>query len=72
MFEEKEIKLPVASINTTSGLVSYLQLVDTTSSEMFATTRKDTSEIETRCIIYPSVELPKEEKCLHRPQLSAR
>jgi len=38
---EKEMKMPIASTNTISGLVSVLQLVDTTPSEMFATVRID-------------------------------
>ena len=59
MFEKKDIKMPIASTNTTSGLVSALQLVDTTSSEMFATVRNDTSESEIQRIIYSPVELPK-------------
>jgi len=58
---EKEIKMPVASTNTTSGLVSVLQLVDTTPSEMFATVRNDTSELEVQRIIYSPIELPKKE-----------
>jgi len=62
MFEEKEMKIPVISVNTTSGLVSAQQIVDTTPSEMFATVRNDTSKVETvQRIIYPSVELPIEE-----------
>lgn len=61
MFEEKEIKMPIALTDTTSGLVSALQLVDATSSEIFATVRNDTSEVETQRIIYPSMELPKED-----------
>jgi|GEM_PF-1785326 len=60
MLEKKEIKMPIASTNTTSGLVSVLQLVDTTPSEMFATVRNDTSELEMQRITYP-IELPKKE-----------
>ncbi|MCW3131958.1 MAG: hypothetical protein N2V73_04480 [Candidatus Methanospirare jalkutatii] len=56
---EKEIKMPIASTNTTSGLVSVLQLVDTTPSEMFATVRNDTSELEVQRIMYSPIELPK-------------
>jgi len=61
MFAEKEIKMPITSINTTTGLVSAIQLVDTTPSEIFATVRNDTSEVEIQRIIYPSVELPQQE-----------
>ena len=61
MFGEKEIKMPIASTNTTAGLVSTLQLVDTTPGEIFATVRKDTSDVETQRIIYPSMRVPKEE-----------
>ena len=71
---EKEIKMPIASTNTTSGLVSVLQLVDTTPSEMFATVRNDTSELEMQRITYP-IELPKKNhkknECARRSQLSA-
>lgn len=59
MFKEKEIRMPIASTNTTSGLVSALQLVDTTPSEIFATVRNDTSELEMQHIIYSPIELPK-------------
>lgn len=52
MFAEKEIKMPITSTNTTTGLVSALQLVDTTPSEIFATVRNDTSKIEIQRIIY--------------------
>jgi len=54
---EKEMKIPVASIDTTSGLVSALQLVDTTPAEMFAIVRNDTSELELQRIIYSPIEL---------------
>lgn len=58
---EKEIKMPIASTNTTSGLVSALQLVDATPNEMFATVRNDTSELEMQRITYSPIELPKKE-----------
>jgi len=64
MFEkerEKKIKIPVVSMTTTSGLVSALQLVDTTSSELFATIRNDTTEVEIQRIRYSPINLPKEE-----------
>jgi len=61
MFEEKEIKIPIVSMDTTAGLVSAHQLVDATPSEMFATVRNDTSEVEIQRIIYSPVELPKGE-----------
>jgi soluble P-type ATPase len=61
MLEEKEIKIPIASTDTTSGLVSVMQLLDTTPGEIFATIKNDTSEIEIQRIIYPSMELPKKE-----------
>ncbi len=61
MFEKKDIKMPIASTNTTAGLVSALQLVDTTPSEMFASVREDTSESEIQRIIYSPIELPKKE-----------
>jgi len=38
-----------------------LQLVDTTASEMFATVRNDTSELELQRITYRPIELPKKE-----------
>ena len=62
MFREKEIRMPIASTNTTSGLVSVLQLVDTTPSEMFATVRNDTSESEIQRITYLPVETPRREQ----------
>ena len=37
----------------TPGLVSALQLVDATPSEMFATIRKDTSGLEMQHVTYP-------------------
>lgn len=57
--EEKEVEMPIIPINATAGLVSVLQLLDTTSSEIFAAIREDTSEVETQRIIYP-IELQKE------------
>ena len=61
MFEKKEIKMPIASTNSTTGLVSVLQLVGTTPSDMFATVRNDTSETEIQRIIFSPIELPKNE-----------
>jgi|Deesub1362A_J573_1020465.scaffolds.fasta_scaffold00419_5 hypothetical protein len=60
MLEKKDIKMPIASTNSTSGLVSALQLVDTTPSEIFATVRNDTSESQIQ-IVYSPIVLPKEE-----------
>ena len=61
MSDEEEIKMPKVSTSTTSGLVSVLQLVDTTPSEMFATVRNDTSGLEIQRITYSPIELPKKE-----------
>jgi hypothetical protein len=61
MFDEKEIKLPVASTESTVGLVSAMQLLNTTPGEIFIIVRDDTSEEETQRIIYPSMEFPKQE-----------
>jgi len=60
MLEKKDIKIPIASTNSTSGLVSALQLVDTTPSEIFATVRNDTSESQIQIVYFPVV-FPKEE-----------
>lgn len=61
MFEEKVIKMPITSINATTGLVSALEIIDTTLSGMFAKIRDDTSETEMQRIIYPSIRLLKGE-----------
>ena len=53
--------MPIASTNTTSGLVSVLRLAGTTPSEIFATVRNDTSELEMQHITYSPIELPKKE-----------
>uniref|UniRef100_A0A7V4NFW0 Uncharacterized protein n=1 Tax=Fervidobacterium pennivorans TaxID=93466 RepID=A0A7V4NFW0_FERPE len=62
MLEEKEIKMPIAGIHTTAGLVSIAQLINTTPSEIFALVKKETSEVATQYIIYPSISLPKKDK----------
>jgi len=58
MVDEKEREIPIASMDTTIGLVSAMQLVDTTPSEIFVTPRNETSDTEILRMIYPSVELP--------------
>jgi hypothetical protein len=59
--EGKEIKLPEAFIYSTAGLVSGLQLVDTTSGDIFAPVRGDTSEVEMQRILYIPAEIPENE-----------
>jgi hypothetical protein len=59
--EEKEIKLPEAFIYSTAGLVSGLQLVDTTSGDIFARVRGDTSEMEMERILYIPEKIPENE-----------
>ena len=59
---EKEIKIPIISTDTTSGLVSATQLMDTTASEIFAKTKDETSETETEQIMYLPMTLPQVEE----------
>lgn len=53
MHEEKEMEMPIVLIDTTVGLTSALQLIDTTSGEIFIAVRNDTTETEIQRIIYP-------------------
>jgi len=59
---EKEIKMPIISTDTTSGLASAMQLMDTTASEIFAKTKDETSETETQQVIYLPMRLPEVEE----------
>ena len=64
MMKEEEIKMRIFQINTTAGVVSASQLIDTTSSDIFIIMREDTSGVKIQQIIYSPtiIERPKESK----------
>jgi hypothetical protein len=56
MFEKsEEIKLPIISTTNTGGLTDILQLIDTTSNEVF-TIKDSTSGTEIIQIVLPQIE----------------
>jgi len=59
--KSEEIKLPIISTTNTSGLTSILQLIDTTSNEIF-TIKDSTSGTEIIPILSPQIEKHEEEE----------